>query len=143
MCLRPLRPPRSSKAAVQVLHIDRNNYYGGQSASLNLNQVGAAQGGAPGRQLRVATRRRVVQAAAATPDPSSPCPLPRRTPPVEAAGAGAAAHRRRVQAATHGAPLPCPVACSSSSASGPARSRLRSWGPAGITTWIWFLNSSW
>ena len=24
---------------VQVLHIDRNNYYGGQSASLNLNQV--------------------------------------------------------------------------------------------------------
>ena len=23
----------------QVLHIDRNNYYGGQSASLNLNQV--------------------------------------------------------------------------------------------------------
>ena len=26
-------------AAVQVLHIDRNNYYGGQSASLNLNQV--------------------------------------------------------------------------------------------------------
>jgi RAB protein geranylgeranyltransferase component A len=24
---------------LQVLHIDRNNYYGGQSASLNLNQV--------------------------------------------------------------------------------------------------------
>ena len=24
---------------MQVLHIDRNNYYGGQSASLNLNQV--------------------------------------------------------------------------------------------------------
>ena len=25
--------------ALQVLHIDRNNYYGGESASLNLNQV--------------------------------------------------------------------------------------------------------
>lgn len=24
---------------VQVLHMDRNNYYGGESASLNLNQV--------------------------------------------------------------------------------------------------------
>ena len=24
----------------QVLHMDRNNYYGGESASLNLNQVG-------------------------------------------------------------------------------------------------------
>jgi Rab GDP dissociation inhibitor len=24
---------------LQVLHMDRNNYYGGQSASLNLNQV--------------------------------------------------------------------------------------------------------
>ena len=23
----------------QVLHMDRNNYYGGESASLNLNQV--------------------------------------------------------------------------------------------------------
>ena len=26
-------------SSLQVLHIDRNNYYGGQSASLNLNQV--------------------------------------------------------------------------------------------------------
>lgn len=26
----------------QVLHMDRNNYYGGESASLNLNQVGGA-----------------------------------------------------------------------------------------------------
>ncbi len=25
---------------LKVLHMDRNNYYGGQSASLNLNQVG-------------------------------------------------------------------------------------------------------
>ena len=29
----------SIPSIVQVLHIDRNNYYGGQSASLNLNQV--------------------------------------------------------------------------------------------------------
>lgn len=29
----------SKPNSVQVLHIDRNNYYGGQSASLNLNQV--------------------------------------------------------------------------------------------------------
>ena len=27
-----------------MLHIDRNNYYGGQSASLNLNQVGELPG---------------------------------------------------------------------------------------------------
>ncbi len=30
-------------SASQVLHIDRNNYYGGESASLSLNQVGAAR----------------------------------------------------------------------------------------------------
>lgn len=30
---------RLTSATTQVLHIDRNNYYGGQSASLNLNQV--------------------------------------------------------------------------------------------------------
>lgn len=29
----------ASDLVSQVLHIDRNNYYGGQSASLNLNQV--------------------------------------------------------------------------------------------------------
>lgn len=33
---------------LQVLHIDRNNYYGGQSASLNLNQVR----GRPAREWR-------------------------------------------------------------------------------------------
>ena len=34
-CLKRAMPSSS----LQVLHIDRNNYYGGQSASLNLNQV--------------------------------------------------------------------------------------------------------
>ena len=34
----------------QVLHIDRNNYYGGQSASLNLNQVHSFRQG--GRNIR-------------------------------------------------------------------------------------------
>jgi Rab GDP dissociation inhibitor len=29
----------SNRVASQVLHIDRNNYYGGESASLSLNQV--------------------------------------------------------------------------------------------------------
>ena len=33
----------------QVLHIDRNNYYGGQSASLNLNQVSARRQESAGR----------------------------------------------------------------------------------------------
>ena len=35
------RPPLTAPPwlPLQVLHIDRNNYYGGQSASLNLNQV--------------------------------------------------------------------------------------------------------
>ena len=27
---------------VQVLHMDRNNYYGGESTSFNLNQVGSS-----------------------------------------------------------------------------------------------------
>lgn len=31
----------------QVLHIDRNNYYGGQSASLNLNQARPCCAGPP------------------------------------------------------------------------------------------------
>jgi RAB protein geranylgeranyltransferase component A len=30
--------------AVQVLHMDRNDYYGGAAASLNLNQVSDAMG---------------------------------------------------------------------------------------------------
>ena len=31
-------------SVLQVLHIDRNNYYGGASASLNLKQVGLNPG---------------------------------------------------------------------------------------------------
>lgn len=34
-----LSTPLHPASPLQVLHIDRNNYYGGQSASLNLNQV--------------------------------------------------------------------------------------------------------
>lgn len=68
--------PSCGHCAVQVLHIDRNNYYGGQSASLNLNQVrsgaGAAQGPQPAvqaqaeRQQSGSTRTRVDVAAQST-----------------------------------------------------------------------------
>ena len=39
----------------QVLHMDRNNYYGGESASLNLNQVRGVPGGSG--EARGAQRR--------------------------------------------------------------------------------------
>ena len=57
----PLRSPsRSTSCPLQVLHIDRNNYYGGQSASLNLNQVRGGGAAATGRRQgwrRVGVRR--------------------------------------------------------------------------------------
>ncbi|BFG35592.1 hypothetical protein CerSpe_218660 [Prunus speciosa] len=33
------RPPHLSVDGVKVLHMDRNDYYGGESTSLNLNQI--------------------------------------------------------------------------------------------------------
>lgn len=40
----PRPAPVRRSLVLQVLHMDRNNYYGGQSASLNLNQVGTVEG---------------------------------------------------------------------------------------------------
>ncbi len=38
---RPLPFDAANNARLQVLHIDRNNYYGGESASLQLTQAGS------------------------------------------------------------------------------------------------------
>lgn len=42
--------PPDPPTCLQVLHMDRNNYYGGESASLNLNQVRSPGRGAARRQ---------------------------------------------------------------------------------------------
>jgi hypothetical protein len=133
-----------------VLHIDRNNYYGGQSASLNLNQVRrrwqqAAAGGGGARRLRYLAS--LLQCAEAL-DVALQLLIMRRK---LCTGIGCqlllAAAVRSLRPAFGRAtaarpPYPCPR-CSCLSGSGRARSLPRSWAPAATTMSTWCPNSSW
>ena len=60
-----------SQAGKKVLHVDRNSYYGGESASLNLEQL--YEKFKPGQTVSVAQRARVQQSrgTASLPAPSA------------------------------------------------------------------------
>lgn len=82
-----------SLSSLQVLHLDRNPYYGGASASLNLNQL---------------YERHAPKPPAVAPTPPAPTPPPPPPPPETAASSAAAAEGGGEEGESAAAPAPPP-----------------------------------
>lgn len=118
---------------LQVLHIDRNNYYGGQSASLNLNQVCGRKEADHARQVQRSEMRGRRPSTQPVRQRSRQCC--RVHCAARAAATSPSLPVVHTRAARH------PRSCTSGS--GPGRSHQQSWAPRGTTTWTWCPSSSW